>query len=154
MKKILLTKGYDTFVDDINFQIINRYTWHAVERQHLIYAEGYVHGKVIFLHNFIMNPPRYYIVDHKDNNGLNNQEVNLRICRFTDNNRNRRKFGNSSQYKGVYFDRQYNKWKASIKLEGKVVCIGRFDSEIEAAKAYDMVAIRFFKEFTKINFPE
>ena len=45
----------------------------------------------------------------------------------------------SSKFWGVSFDKGRNKWKAQIQINGKNKAIGRFATEIEAAKARDLV---------------
>ena len=47
-----------------------------------------------------------------------------------------------------------NRWKSSIKAGGKSIWLGRFDTKEEAARAYDVAAIKHHGEFSKLNFPE
>ena len=56
----------------------------------------------------------------------------------------------TSQYIGVSKDK--NKWTARIKLNKKQIHIGNFETESEAAKAYDKKAIEIYGEFAKTNF--
>lgn len=58
----------------------------------------------------------------------------------------------SSQYKGVCWDKVSNAWRASIRLNGKLIHLGLFTSEIDAAKSYDKAAVEFFKAFANLNF--
>jgi hypothetical protein len=60
----------------------------------------------------------------------------------------------SSIYKGVYFSR--SKWKVRTKIGfgKKNKYIGTFESEIEAAKAYDAYVKKIDPEFAYLNFPE
>jgi hypothetical protein len=100
-----------------------------------------------------MNCPKKYTVDHIDNNPLNNQKSNLRICSLKDNSKNSTKRNNtSSKYKGVYFENYTKKYKANIKVDYKTINLGRFLNEIDAAKAYDKAAIKYFGEFANLNF--
>ena len=100
-----------------------------------------------------MNCPKGYSVDHIDNNPLNNQKYNLRICLLKDNSKNSTKRKNtSSKYKGVYFETGTKKYKANIKVNYKTISLGRFTNEIDAAKAYDAAAIKYFGEFANLNF--
>jgi hypothetical protein len=101
-----------------------------------------------------MNPPPGLVVDHIDGNGLNNTRVNLRICTSAQNICNSKGRSKTSKYKGVTRRKMSNKWFAQIKFNRKHIDIGRFDNEIEAAKAYDNVARKLFKEFAYLNFPE
>lgn len=94
------------------------------------------------------------IIDHIDGNKQNNRVENLRIVSSIENNWNKSKMKTkktSSKFKGVCWDKSRNKWIASICLYGKRKTIGRFNSEIEAAKAYDREALISFGEYAKTN---
>ena len=56
-----------------------------------------------------------------------------------------------SKFKGVFKD--HNSIKAVIKMNSKSIHLGMFNSEIEAAKAYDLAALHYFQEFANLNFP-
>jgi len=58
-----------------------------------------------------------------------------------------------SPYKGVYFDTTRGKWHAQIGVNGKQRFIGRFSNAVDAARAYDAEAMKWFGEFAYLNFP-
>ena len=76
------------------------------------------------------------VVDHIDNNKLNNRLDNLQLTTNRENSSKDRK-GGSSKFIGVSWDRKYNKWKAQIRINGKKVHLGYFKIEIEASNAYN-----------------
>jgi len=92
-------------------------------------------------------------VDHINHNILDNRKSNLRLCTIQKNSFNRRKTGQTSKYKGIYFDKSHSKFKSQIKFNKKTYNLGRYYSEIEAARAYDAKAKELFKEFACLNFP-
>lgn len=55
----------------------------------------------------------------------------------------------SSEYFGVCKDNRGNKFRATIKIAGKYINIGRFNTEIEAAVAYDNYARLNWEKLTK-----
>ena len=76
-------------------------------------------------------------IDHIDIDPTNNKIENLRIVNHSQNTRNQKKLNNcSSQYKGVYWNKQNNKWIAQININGKVKYLGLFTNEEEAAETY------------------
>jgi hypothetical protein len=106
------------------------------------------------MHREILNAPAGVFVDHKDGDGLDNRKENLRIVTSAQNQQNRRKISRktTSKYKGVYFRRENKKYCALICCKGKRMHLGYFDNEIDAAKAYDQAAKKFFGEFARLNF--
>jgi hypothetical protein len=151
MKKIKLTGKYGSgkfvLVDDEDFEVLNKFKWYLAGKYPVKSIGKRPNRKKISIHRLIMNPPKNMMVDHKDNNGLNNQRSNLRICTNAQNIMNANKFKRkcSSKYKGVS---KLNPWRASIGNK----TLGNFKTEIEAAKAYDIAAKELYKEFARLNF--
>lgn len=152
MREIILIHGQKVQVDDEDYDRLIGPRWFCSNRKGLLYARRNIKGqlnKKILMHREILgltNPKIY--VDHLDGNGLNNQRSNLRICNQFGNMANRTKNKNStSKFKGVSLSRTENKFIA--KIAGRH--IGRYDSEIEAALAYNCAASFAFREFARLN---
>ena len=75
------------------------------------------------------------VVDHIDNNKTNNRLDNLQLITHREN-LSKDKSGYTSQYVGVSWSKQKNKWMATIQVSGKNKHLGSFDSEYEAHLAY------------------
>lgn len=56
-----------------------------------------------------------------------------------------------SEYIGVSYDKNTNKWQSIIRHNGKLIRIGRYDDEIEAAKAYNQKAYELRGDDAKLN---
>jgi hypothetical protein len=166
MKTISLTQGFVTQVDDKNYDWLNQWKWCVSKDKNNFYAVRKEHGKYIAMHRVIMNTPDGMQTDHQDRNGLNNQEYNLKNCTKSQNAKNKKAVG-SSKYLGVSIEnynykkkngytyktsRKLPKYVVHIKYEGKNHYVGRFNSETEAAKAYDKEAILHHGEFANLNF--
>lgn len=81
-------------------------------------------------------PSRKYVVDHKDNNPLNDRLSNLQIITNRLNNSKDKK-NKTSKFTGVSWNISTGKWRAMIYLDGKLKSLGRFIKEKDAAKAYN-----------------
>lgn len=86
-------------------------------------------------------------VDHV--NGFE-EPLNVRAVTSSENNYNLRKRKNSkSIYKGVRAKRK--KWQAGIHIKGTYKSLGVYETEIEAANAYNKAALEIYGKHAKIN---
>ena len=107
------------------------------------------------MHRIILKAKKGQVVDHKDHNGLNNQKYNIRICTNSQNLQNKRKRKNTlSKYKGLHPSSNNKKWIACICVKSKMKYLGSFNTQKQAAIAYDIAALRYYKEYALLNFPE
>lgn len=160
MRRIKLTQGQFALIDDIDFERISQYKWHAVKasNKHSWYANTNIwikkDGKKIRyslrMHRFLLNTPKGKVVDHINGNGLDNRRENIRICDQKNNVCNAIAHRNSiSKYRGVSL--QSGKWKVQIQINKKKIHLGYFDSEEEAAQVYNKAAKKYHGEFARLN---
>jgi len=160
MKQIPLTQGKVALVDDVDFKELSKHKWCAYKRGSTFYAArnqplGNGKRKTIRMHRQIMDALGGVFTDHANHDGLDNQRSNLRSCTNSENQRNRLpQRGGTSEYKGVSWNKAKKKWVAGIQHNNKVIHLGCFNSEREAAKTYDKKAKELFGEFANPNFKE
>lgn len=148
----VLIKGIPIQIDEEDIWIIHLYTW-------CFNTQGYVcatiNGEHVRLQRLLTKAPFGKVVDHINGVKTDYRKSNLRICSISQNSANVRKTKKdaSSKYKGVSFVKSSNVWRAEICKNYNKTVIGMFNSEEEAAKAYDKKAIELFGEFARINFP-
>lgn len=106
------------------------------------------------MHKSVLGISGRIIVDHRDGDGLNNQQHNLRKASKAQNGQNSQKrvCPTSSKFKGVTWDKARGKWQAKICAGYNRVALGRFELEEDAARAYDAAAEKMHGEFAKVNF--
>ena len=162
MKGIKLSQGYVAIVDDYDYERVATHKWFAkvevrADGTVRVYAMRTVRslrgGRTTkFLHRFILDTPTGMHTDHINGNGLDNRRSNLRVCTNAENRRNQRsQTGRSSKFKGVNWHKMAAKWRAQVKVDGKTKHLGYFASEIDAARAYDTAALKYFGEFALLN---
>jgi len=157
MKQILLTQGFVALVDDEDYQmLVDRGSWHYNNSGYAAREEPMINGargKMILMHNIINPPPEGLENDHIDRNPLDNRKVNLHHCTRSQNQLNSPPRGGSSRFKGVNYHKAAKKWRTQIRIDGKLTHLGLFDTEEDAAGAYDAVAKILYKH-AYLNFPE
>lgn len=166
--EIELTQEKTALIDDLDGDIAN-WRWKACTNKpnelELFYAVKsiYLNGKStsIRMHRLIMERilgrklKLGEQVDHINSNCLNNCRANLRLVTHGENCQHRRKTLSeiSSRFKGVSWHSRAKKWYAEIQFEGKQKSLGYFESEEEAARAYNQAALEYFGNYFLLNFP-
>ena len=153
MKEIPLTRGKVALVNDEDYERVMMHKWCAVKTRNKWYAQRREGKKKVSLHRFILDAKSGEECDHINGDGLDNRRCNIRIVTSQQNKWNQQKTHGSSIYKGVSWEKDRNKWRTGIRINNKDIHLGLFDSEEEAAKAYDAKAIELFGEYAKLNFP-
>lgn len=142
-------------VDEEDYERLSRFTWTWKYNNQISTHDEFDNSVVIPIANIVMcNPDVMY--DHKDRNPLNNQKSNLRLCDKSQNSINITKYikrnasiKHATPYKGVSFKRERRKWRARLCDKH----LGYFDTDREAARAYDTAVKEKFGEFAVLNFP-
>jgi hypothetical protein len=160
---IALTQGKFALVDEADFADVSRWNWCAVQKRSKandLYAWYAFRGRTpedvggkttpVLLHRHLLGEPPED-VDHRNRDGLDNRRENLRKATAQQNMMNSLSRGGSSRFKGASWSR--GQWRASIRLNYKTVHLGRFNTEEDAARAYDEAARRLHGEFARVNFP-
>lgn len=106
--------------------------------------QGYAYynapGKTrVYLHRFVLGlTPDDPLVDHEDGDKLNCQKSNLRLSDKSRNGSNQALTNDrhTSKYRGVFWDRTRQRWRAEVVVESKHHHLGRYRLEEDA---YDAV---------------
>lgn len=157
MKYIELTQNKKAMVDDADYEWLNSFKWYFHPHRQTGYAEHTmkVDGKktnVKMHHMIIGKPPKGFVTDHQDNNGVNNQRHNLRFCTDAENKRNRGKTRkNSSGIKGVYWQKQISRWYSRIMVDNEDIYLGTFDTPEQASEAYNKAALKYHGKYARLN---
>jgi hypothetical protein len=119
-----------------------------------------VDGKYIGAHRAVFLYFKGYLpkfIDHIDGNPINNNIENLRPANFLSNGANSKKQAThkgrptSSKWKGVSYNKASGKFVAMVCSNGRHFYCGRFNSEDDAAMAYNEKAVELFGEFARQN---
>lgn len=143
----------ETLIDTDQLERANEFpnTWCVLKAgEGLIYVVGHLpvtNGKRVDvrLHRWIMNPPSDKVVDHISRNTLDNRISNLRVVTVAENGQNRKlsQPNSISGVRGVCPSGYPNKkWKAAIKLNGRCIHVGSYETIEEAECAVKEARMR------------
>lgn len=147
---ILSRNGVPILVDADLVEVLSSHAWH-------VDADGYARthtrsDKGLAMHRLVLGlrSGDKRVSDHINMNRADNRRENLRACDRASNNRNITGRGKrKSLYKGVAPNRA--RWMAQVTFQRKVHHLGTFDTQEEAALAYNEAAARLHGEFARLN---
>lgn len=160
MKELKIGKWgqHTVLVDDADYEQVRWKKWYAAGSRttKMLYAQRWDYDgfgnrtKWVVMHRFILGiDDPAIIIDHKDRNSLNNQRSNLRICPSKKFNLINQPPRPGRKWKGAVLIKLSGRWRARVGSHH----IGVFETEEEAARAYDRAATRIYGEFAYLNFP-
>jgi hypothetical protein len=166
VKFLIKSKKFGTqvcIIDSDDYNKIKYSCWNlaysnTVKRFSYVFTKAYnPEGKriSILIHHKILGNKEGLEIDHINGNVFDNRKCNLRFCTHSENSKNRTKFKilQNKKFKGVSLNKNDNikSWSAQIGYNGKVIFLGTFYSEIEAAQAYNEAALKYHAEYSNLN---
>jgi hypothetical protein len=153
VKHLELSNGGIAVIDAEDASLVAGHSWFALGLKTRRYAATWVDGKQTLLHRHLLKPRGKELVDHINGDGLDNRRSNLRIADRQGNSANSKKSSakTSSRFKGVSFVPNLWKWRARIRVDGRLYHLGVFRSERRAAITYNRIARRAFGAFALLN---
>ena len=118
-----------------------------------ITPQGYlkigIDRKVYFVHRLVWimfngSIDKGLVIDHINKDTLDNRIENLRLVTPLHNLQNQKA-------KGYYFDKDHNKYRASIMIDGKKIELGYFEKEHEARLAYLNAKDKYHDYYRSLN---
>jgi hypothetical protein len=155
----------EALIDEADLPIVQGRNWNWSPRSEDGRTDGNVvlatTAKMLPLHRLIMGvaDPRTR-VSFVNGDALDCRRENLVVRTLAETARHSRKRSGqagkscTSAFKGVCRDAPRGKWLAQIRKGRVYLHVGRFDSEIEAARAYDAAARVLFGDHAHLNFPD
>jgi hypothetical protein len=152
MRRIELTQGKFTLVDDADFEALSAFKWCYSGNGYAARSFVKPDGKrtLMTMHRQILEARAGEQVDHIDGDPLNNQRRNLRIVQQSSNMQNVTA-RSVTGFLGVRPNKK--RFCAIIQVQGKRTYLGNFIDAADAAKAYDAAALKAHGPHARLNFP-
>ena len=148
---IPVTQNKWALVDECDYERLASLRWSFIwNRYAMTYKKSNGTETRTTMHRSVLGDdlPDGMVVDHINNDGLDNRRANLRVATRQQNNMNKGAYKNR-KYKGVYPCR--DKWQAKIRRGDVRKFLGVFETEEAAAAAYNRAAIELFGDFAWTN---
>ena len=159
--EIELTNGGIALVDCRDYLKVCGRSWRRCvvgKKKKKVYATAATHQIIdgarrhvmLYMHRVVMDAPPGIDVDHiRIDDTLDNRRENLRLATRGQNLSNSPRVRNKSPFRGVS-QSSPNRWIAKCGRGGYIDC---FSSPEDAARAYDVAAVKKYGEFAVLNFP-
>ena len=161
-REIALTQGYIAKVDAEDYVRLSAIPWYPAKIGRYVYARTMwrIPGSgdpgmyvATLMQNILLLIPRGFRGDHINGDTLDYRKQNLRVVTHAQNlwNMGPRP---DRRFKGASFHKEKGSWRARIMINRVTHWLGYFESEEDAARAYDAAAKIYQGEYARLNFPE
>lgn len=139
---VVSTNGHQILIDPADLELVSQYSWTVTKDGYAKkYLEKSVDGKrmrrVVYMHRLILGAKENEIVDHINQDKLDNRRTNLRIASKSLNALNSSKTKSVTGFRGVGRNRQKGKpYVARITVNGRRIQLGSFNTAEAAHRAY------------------
>lgn len=153
---VYLSQGAIALIDADDQDRVFDHNWSVVNHKGKLYASFKRRGQpMVYLHRFIMREPDEWVA-FVNGFSLDCRKANLRRCAKPEFDLiNRSRPGMTSRYRGVHLKDPHKRkkpWVAVIEHAGRKIQLGTFANEDDAARAYDLEAIKLKGVAAKLNF--
>lgn len=147
--------GKVAIIDLADAMELGKHDWHLGSKNGYAARSICRNGKrsIQHLHKAICPTNNGMRTDHINRNKLDNRRSNLRPATSRLNAQNATREGKTSQYTGVIYSGEADRWQASIYVEQRRIYLGRYSEEENAARAYDSAVYHFEGDGAMRNFP-
>lgn len=143
MKKVYIDNIKDyIIIDDEYYNSVNKYTWHINDYYGTIRALAFINGKKVALPYFITGVENSYQKVKNLDFTRNNIGIDKNKYRYRKPQRNA-----TSKYKGVRRMKMASgnqTWISTISVDNERVHLGTYQSEKEAARAYNEAVFEYW----------
>lgn len=136
--------------DLADWKRLKHLTWHVSGYG---YAANHQHKRRPLMLRFHQQILRAALVDHINEDRLDNRRANLRPATHTQNMFNKSGLWahNTSGYRCVFWSKQTKTWYAKFLINKKKIHSGGYKNKYEAALAYNMLITYHAGEFARLN---
>lgn len=154
-------RGHHVLIDAADWPLVEGFNWKVEDRsgfprvcaQNKSRRGGW--PTTVYIYRIIMGASPGQHVDHVNGDTLDNRRANLRLASPSQNGANRNVCKNKTGFRGVSRTRaKSSRWIGETMKDRRHHRTGPYDTIVEAARAYDALAIKVHGEFARLNFPE
>ena len=129
----------DWWIDNEDKVFLKGYRWYINSSGYICRSPkmiNYKYEKIErYLHRLIIKAKKGQIIDHINNNKLDNRKINLRIVTSRQNCLNRKNTNNKTGFRGV--QKVGRKFKSYISIYNKTLSLGYYNTPQEASQVYN-----------------